>query len=354
MATKKKDTNTGQVQPKPKYPCVCCGRVKLPEDSFYTNKYSPLWKNSGGKILMCKECLKIYYDQLVEKFGEVNAVIAFCGLLDFPYSPDIYLGIAEKASGNINFSDYIKRLNFVQVRNVSFINSIVNGSLQRAFKDVEEKKEVLWREDEVAIKDTAINIIGYDPFPSENYTSEDRRFLFQDISRYLDDDEIGEDPYKISQIIQIVLNNYQIKKIDASIAGLKIETNSEEIKRLNDLKKNLVSNNMSIAKESEISVKNKTDKDVGKSTLTYLMKDLREKDIVGATANFYDQLKSDGTFWAVDMSNKALLENTLFDENDKQEIFIEQRNLIQSLQKEIDDLKEENRLLLLAQKEGVK
>ena len=113
------------------------------------------------------------------------------------------------------------------------------------------------------------------------------------------------------------------------------------------MKAALVGSNDKIAKENEISVKNRSNKDVGRSTLTYLMRDLREKDFKQAEANYYDQLRSEGTQWAATMSMKAIKANTFFDENDKEEIFQIQREKIEVLQAQVDDLMEEKRQLLI-------
>ena len=85
----------------------------------------------------------------------------------------------------------------------------------------------------------------------------------------------------------------------------------------------------------------------GKSTLTYLMRDLREKDFDKAEADYYDQLKSKGTRWAVEISQKAMLDHCIFDENDKKEIYETQLKLIDELNQELDKKKEEIRLLLI-------
>ena len=45
------------------------------------------------------------------------------------------------------------------------------------------------------------------------------------------------------------------------------------------------------------------------------------------------------------------MEHCLFDENDRQEIFMMQRELIQKLQAELDDTKEELRLVKVENKE---
>ena len=80
------------------------------------------------------------------------------------------------------------------------------------------------------------------------------------------------------------------------------------------------------------SVKNRIDKQVGRSTLTYLMKDLREKDIPEAEANYYDQLQSEGSRWAANISFKAIKENGFFDENDEKDMLEIQYKKIQELQ----------------------
>lgn len=122
---------------------------------------------------------------------------------------------------------------------------------------------------------------------------------------------------------------------------------SEEIDKLISLKKNLVASTDKIAKENEVSVKNRSDKNAGRSTLTFLMRDLREKDFGDAEENYYDQLRSESSQWAANMSFKAIQTNGFFDENDKEEIFESQRQMLTSLQLERDDLEEENRQLKL-------
>lgn len=183
------------------------------------------------------------------------------------------------------------------------------------------------------------------------YPEEDRRFLFNQLSPYLEDDDVADDAFKLSQILQIVDNNKQIRQCDVKIANLDPVKDATNIKTLNNIKKDLVASNDKIAKENEISVKNRSNKDVGKSTLTYLMRDLRNKDFDRAEADYYDQLKSVGTQWAVDVSQKALLDHCLFDENDKKEVYETQLKLIESLNRELDDKKEQVRQLLIENEE---
>jgi hypothetical protein len=64
-----------------------------------------------------------------------------------------------------------------------------------------------------------------------------------------------------------------------------------------------------------------------------------------AEADYYDQLMSSGTQWAIDMSNKSIRENGMFDENDKQEIFIINREKLIETTKKLNEEIEKNRRL---------
>lgn len=212
--------------------------------------------------------------------------------------------------------------------------------------DIEEAEiKIRWSKVDKQNRDYVIETIGYDPFL--DYPEEDRRFLFNQMLPYLEDDDNIEDAYKLSQILQIVNNNKQIHVCDKKIANLDPLKDANDIKTLNAIKKDLVISNDKIAKENEISVKNRSNKDIGKSTLTYLMRDLRERDFDRAEADYYDQLRGEGTQWAISVSQKAILDHCLFDENDKKEIYETQLKLINDLYKELDDKREQIRQLLM-------
>lgn len=122
-------------------------------------------------------------------------------------------------------------------------------------------------------------------------------------------------------------------------------TDIEKLKSLNFMKKDIYSNIDKIAKENEISLKNRSNKEIGKNTLTVLMKKLRELDFEKAEEDYYAQLKSKATRWATEMSMQAISENAYFDENDIREIGDIRREIVDKLQNENDELKEKNRLL---------
>lgn len=346
MPRKKKVIDEGIVlTDKLTYRCLRCGAEKEnPVGTFYRIPHSQLYKANDCYAPLCRDCVNDLFDEFRTRYGsERTACILMCHFLDVPFYNSLFDSIVAK---NNSFSQglYQRVVNGKQYQFQNFCTTITDGELNKTAIDVQEEKEQKWSKNEIQAKDDCISVIGYDPF--EGYNENDRRYLFNELIKYFEDG-IEDDPFKLSQIVQVVNNNNQIRQIDLQIARLNPMNSAEAIKGLNDIKVKLVSNNDKIAKENEISVKNRSNKDAGRNTLTFLMKDMREKDIAGAEANFYDQLRSPGTQWAADMSLKAIKENAFFDENDQQEIFDTQRELIDKFQKESDDAKEKYRLSLI-------
>lgn len=272
------------------------------------------------------------------------ALMICCHYLDIPFYNSLYDSIVKNNS-NFSIGMYSRQiLNNRQYQYKTFINTLIDGELSKTDLDVREEKETKWSKDEISNKSSCISVVGYDPF--EEYDENVRRVLFNELIKYFEnDDDIADDTYKISQVIQIVNNNNQIRNCDITISALNPVKDAGDIKTLNEIKSRLVASNDKIAKENEISVKNRSNKEVGKSTLGYLQRNLREMDIPNAEENYYDQLRSDGTLWAIDMSIKAIQGNALFDENDKQEIYETNLKLVNKLQADLDDITEKNRLM---------
>lgn len=329
--------------PKIQFQCIRCGR-SFDDDLYYKSVGTHVWRTTGGRVPICRDCLQTLFDEAEEKWDEQCAVAVICHYLDIPFDLALYTSLTGKCN-KFDIGIYVRMLNGLQYTMSSFANSFVAGELFKNSDEIKAGYEESWTVEDQKNKNAALEIIGYDPFAGYNSTA--RKFLFGEIVKYFDDD-ISEDAYKLTIIIQIVLNTYQISQYNLELAKLSPTKNADDIRVLQNLKKNVSDVNTKLAQDNEISVKNRSNKDVGKSTLTYLMRDLREKNFEEAEANYYDSLRSPGSLWAIEMSNRAILQNTMFDENDKNEIFNEQRKMIQSLQAELDDEKEENRRLKIA------
>lgn len=339
-----------EAPPEPKevrtYRCVCCGKeTDSPMGKFYKTQ-SSLFASNDGYTHICIDCAKNKFTEFSNRFDERTAVVILCHYLDVPFFYAAYDGIRVN-NDTFSFGSYLRQMNNKQYSRKSFVNTLLDKKelMVDAQKFEEIKETTRWKVSEQRNKRNAIDIIGYDPF--EGYNEEQRRFLFNNIINYLGEDGIEDDNYKLSQIIQLVNNNYQISQVDVAIARLDTITQLDDIRTLQATKKSLVDVNDKIAKENGISVRNRQNQRPGQGTLTGLMKYLRELDIEEAEANYYDQLKSPGTQWAANMSFKAIRENGFFDENDYKDIIEKQYNLIHELQTKLDDTEETNRQLLI-------
>jgi DNA-directed RNA polymerase subunit RPC12/RpoP len=327
------------------YKCISCGKeFDGAVGKFYKISYSKRWKANDGYAPFCRECVNNLFDEMSRRYkSDKTAFIIICAMLDIPFYHSLFDSIV--LNNNV-FSPglYLRMMNNRQYQMKDFSTTLLSDELNKTDEKIQDERESKWSTSECRNKNEVIKLLGYDPF--EGYDSDDRRYLFSELIKYMDED-VTDDPYKLSQIIQIVNNNNQIRKDDLTISTLDPTKNASDIKVLNEIKAKLVLSNDKIAKENEISVKNRSNKDIGKGTLTFLMRDLREKGFKEAESNFYDQLSSKATQWAADMSLKAIKENSFFDENDGKEIFETQRQLISQLQHDSDDAKEKNRLLLI-------
>lgn len=326
------------------YKCLKCGvEHDNPVNRFYRIQWSELWLKNDRYAPYCKSCINEMFTKYEKKYDTETACKLMCYKLDIPYYYSLFDSIV-KNNNSFSMGLMLRQLNNRQYQYQDFSQSILNGELGKTISDYEKDKEVKWSKTDIQNRDYSIGVIGYDPF--DGYPEEDRRFLFNQLFPYLEDEDIADDTYKLSQILQIVDNNKQIRQCDMRIANLDPLKDAQDIKTLNSIKKDLVASNDKIAKENEISVKNRSNKDIGKSTLTYLMRKLREEKFDKAEADYYDQLKSEGTLWSIEMSNKAILQNGMFDENDKKEIYETNLKLVNDLYSELDDKKEQIRLLL--------
>ena len=327
------------------YRCLRCGMSwRNPVGHFYKSQWSKSFEKNDKYVHLCTNCVKELFEYYEKKYNTNTACILLCYKLDIPYYYSLFDSIA-KNNNTFSMGLYLRQINGRQYQYQDFSQSILTGEVGKNKNDLDKEKEVKWSKQDIQNRDFAIDVVGYDPFL--DYPEEDRRFLFNQLSPYLEDEDVSDDTYKLSQILQIVDNNKQIHQCDIKIANLDPVTDSNDIKNLNSIKRDLVNSNDKIAKENEISVKNRSNKDIGKSTLTYLMRDLRNKDFDKAEADYYDQLRGEGTQWAISISQKAMLDHCLFDENDKREIYENQLTLIDDLYKQLDDKKEEVRKLLI-------
>lgn len=346
--TSKKEVGHGENTGKQKI-CITCEKSK-DLSQFYLS-YSP---NHGDKRTpICKLCVRKDVD-----FTDVKNVRDRLLSIDKPFLIDewnIALDEHKKTNKhpiglyikNIILSNATKTLTYKDSvfeisEEVKLENETVNDE-ESDFVEIE-----LTNEDLKAQSD-CLRMLGYDPFAG--YTTFDQKFLYGELILYLDEDTL-EDQYKISVIIQLLNNNNQIRKIDLLINKLSsnqktLLSNAAEIKSLTSTKSSIAINNNNLSKENAIAIKHRGDKKAGRSTLGYLMKDLRELGFENAEEDYYDMKRAYGMQVTADISNKSILSQLNFDEKDMEDMLKEQRDMIIELQKNKEDLEEKLRLTTL-------
>lgn len=197
---------------KPTYHCCRCGDEKEdPVGTFYRLPHSLLYKANDCYAPLCKKCVNSLFDEFKTRYGsERTACILMCHLLDAPFYNSLFDSVV---SHNNNFSVglYLRQLNNKQFQFQNFCTTITSGELNKTAVDIQEEKEQKWSKAEIQAKDDCISVIGYDPF--DGYNEGDRRYLFSELIKYFEDG-IEDDPFKLSQIVQVVNNNNQIRQID--------------------------------------------------------------------------------------------------------------------------------------------
>ena len=362
---KKKLKQEDVVEKKYKQHCLSCEETR--QLNFYTsyNEQYSFFKY----IPWCKDCIEKIYQKNFNTYGSIKiALIHTCRDINIPFYASICDGaIQESAKRGWTIRKAYMKI-FISTREHNRYSSefkggecsniIENPIAEMLIKESDTSldkdgetiiyitRDTLLPQDE-GVKNDVIKLLRYDPF--YGYSISDQRFLYNELITYLDED-ILEDSFKLSQVIQIVNNNNQIRSIDLGIAqytsGLQdLMQNETKISALSKSKASIVMNTDKIAKENGISVKNRGDKTAGKSTLSSLMKQYRELGFDDAEQDYYDQNKAYGMKLVADISNKSILDQLQFDENDVHDMFFMQRQLVQELQEKILDVEEKNRLL---------
>lgn len=348
--------------------CVNHGGNPIGLSNFYMATEVSVFKGIGY-IPICKKCLFEMANNYYDKYKDMKLVIYYmCRKIDIAFNSNIYEGAFTEGVDNAQkvFQSYITQYNSLgRKNNIYFpfdegehieVNQFkTNSEIQEESLDDEaiikiesSRDNIKMTKEDLMIKKDIIEMLEYDPF--EGYPEADQKFLYNDLYNYLGDEDVVEDAYLVSQIIQIVNNNNQIRKIDYLISTYTANTellikNDTKIKSLNSTKKDIAKTNNDIAKENEISVKSRKGSNIKKSSLTVMMDYLKNIGFEDAEVDYYDQKKAYGMQRAANISMKAMAEQIQFDENDINEIIIEQRKMIKDMENKILDLEEKNRQL---------
>ena len=341
------------------YRCTRCGKsTNDPNDlngMFFMSKTSPLYVSNGLYTCICITCSNDLYESYMHKYkDEKLALMLLCCHLDAYFCEKMYE--EHKSDANFSLGNYLNKLNLRQYKTKNFITYLVNYVLTHGWmtneQEIREETETKWSSSDRKNKQFVIQALGYDCFDDLSYTSENRKFLYNTLADYLNDDVI-EDPHKIQSVILMVKTFLQIEEIDRLINTeiKKQNTDYSSIQSLSNIKSKLSKNVVEIANENGISAKTSGKNNRGANTLTNIMKQMIENDYEDIKTNIFN-VKMCETFKNIsDISNKSLMEQLNFQSDDWARMVAAQRESIQNMEMEIEKLEETIRLLKVENKQ---
>jgi len=309
-------------------------------------RQSNRWNYSNKKALVCKECVESIFTESANMYGEKIALAACCAMLDYPYHIETYESIIDKST-IFTMGVYVRMMNMAQFSRRTFINSIIDGELDKSEQEVRESIESKWSKQDKQNMNYSLSVVGYDPFEECGMTNNDRKYCFNILSGYCDDDSVKRDNHKIQCVIQITHMHLQIQRLDESINRELSNVTPEEtkIKKLTEVKKSLLDSISKMSKDNNLASNYNDNSRKGKDTLSDKIKEMSENDFEKIKVNVFDIKTAAAMKQIADLSNKSILDQLSYDANDYTDIIKEQRELIIKFESERDALAEENRKL---------
>lgn len=334
--------------------CTCCGNERLESDYYASQSY--IYKHTN-KLSVCKMCLWDYV--ITEDNGyNIDKMTDVLQMIDKPligFLLEASIEEAERDNKN-TFKVFMKNLGMKQYRFLRWKDG--DNSLNKLKINNEEKIEVkssTATEEEIdetldmdnKNKEDVLKMLGYDPFESESKA--DKRYLYNRLVDFLDESTL-EDSFKLPAVIEIVKSFNQIDKINLAISKItassdSISNNVGSINSLITAKEKMLKSVLALAKDNGISVNHNNNKSKGGGTLTGIIKQLQEKGFEEADINIFDVETSQGMLQVADISNRSIMNQLQFDENDYTNMLMEQRELLENFDKKNITLEEENRKL---------
>lgn len=340
------------------FTCYMCGGLK-PRSQFFT---STDLRVRSGVSRICRACYEeLCQDVSKETTDEVDAnrqaLKVALEYVDQPFFENLYQSAVREAKtprarAPIKYYMAYKRsISNAVYRNMRYrdgeadvidrnIAAIEDGNKEMT---VEEYKEFEKN------KADALRVAGYYPF--ENEALSEQPFLYAEFSGYVDAQKDDYPPFWISSVVQIIKNNAMIERLNQ----LKMELSKDPqvmsgnlgaLKEASATQAQLTTNNIRLAKENCISLRNNKTASRGEDSWTGRMKQLQDYKLRDYDVNKFDIDTCAGMQQVADISAASIFKELTLDENDYTEIVKEQRERMAKLEHEMLVAKERARLLL--------
>ena len=327
------------------FSCYCCGKEYPKQDTnFFKRSSSALWESNNGYFPVCKNCCEDLYAELSNKYGEKNALLLMCHYLDLPFKEKIYSDMA--INGKIELGKFIRSTN-MKAAGKTYADYMLERDMVKPNEEDAYEENVKLSPTERQNKAYCIQTVGYDPFTSVNFTDEDRRYCFNVLAGYCDSDGVSEDGHKSQCVVEMTIMHLQNKKMDDEInQELRLATPNEgRIAKLTNAKTSVLSSIAKMAQDNNISSQYNKNKRYGQGTMSDKIKEIADAGFEAIKVNLYDIKTCNAMKQIADLSNASLIEQISLDENDYVAIIKEQREDVQKLTAQVEELSEENRQL---------
>lgn len=343
MPRTKSSNNKPQVANVKEFTCAGCGEVK-PSRDYYVS-YNPIHKTNI--VPYCKSCLQL---MSVDENGNINLdkFKEMLKMVDRPFLK-MYWEIALEDTTMSTFGSYWKSLQMKQNRYLTWKDSDDVEYFKSQENSFIKNSNITESEEDKRNREDVIRMVGYDPFENEN--SSDKKYLYNSLVDFLDESTL-EDSFKLPVVIEIVKSFNQLDKINQALSIMTADINnianqSGGIKSLFDSKQKIYASVLAMAKDNGISVNHNNSKSKGAGTLSGIIKKLQELGFTESDINLFNIETCEGIKQVADISNKSILQQLMFDENEYTEMIKEQRILIEDYRNKYQKLEEENRILKL-------
>lgn len=363
MGPGKKTTNVKAATAKEEvlsYVCPHCGVLKK-KTEFYVSSDPAVRIGIAFPCKACAEKIARGYNERSGKYSDVTETTlknALC-YLDKPFLNVLYeASYAEVHDDSLErpktnmWAAYIKNVQMKQYNTLRWRDS---DFFKDGHSDITQNNNITneYVSDDVADeldrnRKDVIRLIGYDPFEKE--LEEDKPLLYAQLIGYLDMSGNNDDMMRMSSAITIVRGYLQLQKLDDMIAKAMNNAskagNAGEIKSYLDAKKNISATISQLAEQSCISLKHNKNSTKGENTWTGKVRIMKEMNLREAEVNIFDAETALGISQVADISNASILKQINLDENDYVGMLMEQKKMIEDLNKSANEAIEKSRLLL--------
>lgn len=344
MATKK-------VNLKPKY--MCYGHHPntnmLSEDNFYTSNITGT-RYKIGYLPLCKICLRSIFEDFINKtnFNYRLSIYHICHLIDFEYRDSAFKSLFQKwdkKNTDALLGGYLRIAHATHGKFGVFADSVIPYDLFNEWTvDEDSIHNYQLTEEDKNVREEVIRLIGNDPLEGYSYSDKHMSMLYNDILNGINaNEDYLDDSYKFGVFLTIMQSNFHIRLLDTQLSAVTssfdiMKQSAPEIKALIAQKNNAIDALIKLYDKNKWLSENSSQ---AKSTLSYIMKNMRELDFEKGMPSYFRQFTGQACKDLMDLSHKSIIDNIDFGDVETNAVFKTQRELILQKDEEIENLRNE-------------